>query len=81
MMDKTYLDRSQRLAELRDGRQLSNDELTGGFALYSPAKRVEILEAIDRDLGEGVNLRKMARELHTRRMLGDMHVTLRRAGR
>jgi hypothetical protein len=79
--EKTYLDRTQRLAELRNGQRLSDDDIVANFLLYNSEKRIEILDAIDKDLGSGTDLRKMSEELHLRRQLGDMHVSLRKANR
>jgi hypothetical protein len=79
---ETYLERTQRLSQLRGTGELSNDDMVGRFALYAPDKRIEVLELIDRDLRSGSSdLRRTASELTTRRRLGEMHVALTKAGR
>jgi hypothetical protein len=85
-MSGDYLDREAAIAKLRIGRELSDDELAGHFAMKGPDERTEILLQIQRDSSgeissDTTDMRREARKMRTIQALHQTHETLRRLGK
>lgn len=81
-MSDDYLERTQNLAQLRGLGELNDSDYVGNFALYGRERRIEILQAIDKDLTEpSDDLRKTTDSWRTRQRLGEAHDALLKADR
>ena len=81
--DRDFLARATSLNQQIHGREMSADHIASAFSLYGLEKRAVALEALDAELAGDSNtsLRRRAELLTLRRKMGDIHSTLRKAGR
>jgi hypothetical protein len=84
MNDKPdILDFIQQTGHNRTGEDRGPEEVVSDFPLYGFSKRVEALDALDEHMRtvDTSDLRKYSRLVGMRRELGEIHHTLRKAGR
>jgi hypothetical protein len=84
--DRDFIGRSQAIAEKVRGRATTTDEIASEFAGYDPAWRPMTLDRLDAEISRDEPLtlngaRRPAEAVVCRRALGDIHETLRKAGR
>jgi hypothetical protein len=84
--DRDFIGRSQAIAEKVHGRPATADEIASEFAGYDPAWRAMALDRLDAEITRDEPLtlngaRRLAEAVVRRRALGDIHETLRKAGR
>lgn len=81
--DRDFLERATSLNKQIQGREIGADHVASAFSLYGLERRAVALEALDAELAgdKDLSLRRRAELLTLRRKMGDIHTSLRRAGR
>lgn len=80
--ERSYIERSQSMAQKLHGRYATTHEMASEFATYDLLRRAQSLDAIDGELNnDNMSIRQRAEMFAKRRKLNDVHEALRGAGR
>jgi hypothetical protein len=84
--DRSYLERAQNMGEILTGRRSTPEELEQRFALYSPKRRAELLDAYDGEAQYDVDdseaaMRTAFERAQHRKNLGEIDRALRKVNR